>query len=411
MLKTWIVLKNELYTVVARRSFLLTLVLIPLIGFLVTMVVSWLQPQDSGGINPLLSFISNPATVGIEGYVDAGGIIAVLPKDLQPRLKPFAGEAQAKAAYQAGEISGYYLVSADYLATGEVVYARADYNPMTGLSQANAIKRAIEYNLVGQDQRLFARLQRPVNLEVVSTGNEPNRDSGNMLTFFMPYTICLFFYIMIFGTASLMLNSVTGEKQNRVLEILMTSVTPTELLAGKIVALGLTGLLQTVVWSSTGVALMQISGKSLGFSAAFQLPPSIIAWGALFFLLGYALYGSLMAGLGALVPNLKEASQATTVMIIPMMIPLVFVSALIGEPNGTIAIVLSLFPLSAPVAMMTRLAAGNVPVWQIITSAVLMVGMTFFVIRAVAGMFRAQNLLSGQGFSLKRFFRALAGKV
>ena len=103
---------------------------------------------------------------------------------------------------------------------------------------------------------------------------------------------------MIFGTASLMLNSITGEKQNRVLEILMTSVTPTQMLTGKIVALGLTGLLQTVVWSSAGLLLLRISGQSLGLPASFQLPVSILVWGAVFFLLGYGLYGSLMAGRG-----------------------------------------------------------------------------------------------------------------
>jgi ABC-2 type transport system permease protein len=394
-----------------RRSFILTLVLIPLVGFVFTFVAGELQPKDQNGSNPLANLVSSPTTVGVEGYVDASGIIKGLPKDLMPRLKAFDSEAQAKAAHAAGQISGYYLVSADYLTTGKVVYARSDYNPMTGMSQSNTIKRALEYNLVGQDFGLFARLQRPVNLEVISTANVPNRDSDNMLTFFLPYSIALFFYIMIFGSASLMLNSVTGEKQNRVLEILMTSITPTELLGGKIVALGLVGLLQTLVWSSAGVALLQISGKSLGLAAAFQLPPSIIGWGALFFLLGYALYGSLMAGLGALVPNLKEATQATTVMIIPMLIPLVFVSALIGEPNGAIAVVLSLIPLTAPVAMMTRLAAGSVPIWELITALVLMAVMTYFVIRAVAGMFRAQNLLSGQAFSLKRFFMALAGKA
>ena len=411
MKKTWIILKNELYTVIARRSFILTLILIPLVGFIITLVVSELQPKDAAGTNPLVNLISNPATVGLEGYVDASRIIKALPKDLIPRLKSFSSEADANKAFTAGEISGYYLISVDYLKTGNVVYARADYNPMTGLSQANAIGRAIDFNLVGQDFPLFARLQQPVNLEVVRTGNEPNRDSGNMLTFFLPYTIALFFYIMIFSSASLMLNSITGEKQNRVLEILMTSVTPTELLSGKIVALGLAGLLQTIVWSSAGVALLQVSGKSLGLPAAFQLPNSIIVWGGVFFLLGYALYGSLMAGLGALVPNLKEASQATTVMIIPMLIPLVFVSALISDSNGTIATVLSLIPLTAPVAMMTRLAAGTVPVWQVMLAIGLLVMMILLVIRAVAGMFRAQNLLSGQVFSLKRFFLALAGKA
>lgn len=411
MKKTWIILKNELYSVIVRRSFILTLILIPLTGFLITWVVSELQPKDAGDTNPLVNLISSPSTVGLEGYVDDSGIIKALPKDLVPRLKPFSSEADVKKAFAAGEITGYYLVSADYMKTGNVIYSSIDYNPMTGMSQANAIRRAIDFNLVGQDFSLFARLQHPVNLEVVSTGNEPNRDSGNMLTFFLPYTIALFFYIMIFGSASLMLNSITGEKQNRVLEILMTSVTPTQLLSGKIVALGMAGLLQTVVWSSAGVLLLQVSGESLGVASAFQLPTSIIVWAGVFFVLGYALYGSLMAGLGALVPNLKEASQATTVMIIPMLIPLAFVSVFVSDSNGTIAVILSLIPLTAPVAMMTRLAAGTVPVWEVILSVVLLVATIVLVIRAVAGMFRAQNLLSGQVFSLRRFFLALAGKA
>ncbi len=376
-----------------------------------TYVVSALQPEDAGGTNPLVDFISSPSTVGIEGYVDASGIIKALPKDLVPRLKSFSSEADAKNAYAAGEITGYYLVSADYLKTGNVIYAVGDYNPVTGKSQSNSIRRAIEFNMVGQDFGLFARLQHPVNLEVVSTTNEPNRDSGNMLTFFLPYTIALFFYIMIFGSASLMLNSITGEKQNRVLEILMTSVTPTELLAGKIVALGMAGLLQTMVWSSAGVALLQVGGDALGVASAFQLPPSFIVWAGIFFLLGYALYGSLMAGLGALVPNLKEASQATTVLIIPMLIPLVFVSVFVRDPNGVIAVILSLIPLTSPVAMMTRLSAGSVPIWEVVLSIVLLLATTVFVIRAAAGLFRAQNLLSGQAFSFKRFLFSLAGKA
>ena len=411
MNKTWIILKNELITVIARRSFILTLILIPLVGFAITFIVSALQPTEPGGTNLLGNLITTPVQLGLEGYVDASGIIKDLPKDLKPRLKVFASEADALNAYHAGEITAYYMVSADYLNTGKIVYARADYNPMSGINQSNAIRRALEYNLLGQDFTLLARVQNPMNVEVVSLGSAPNRDSGNMLTFFLPYAVTMLFYIMIFGTASLMLNSITGEKQNRVLEILMTSITPTQMLTGKIIALGLTGLLQTVVWSTAGLLLLRISGQSLGLAASFQLPVSIIVWGAVFFLLGYGLYGSLMAGVGALVPNLKEASQATTVMIIPMIVPLVFISNLISDSNGGLSVFLSLFPLTSPVAMMTRLSADNVPLWQLLVAVALLVGMIFLAIRAVAGMFRAQTLLSGQTFSIKLFFRALAGRA
>jgi ABC-2 type transport system permease protein len=208
-----------------------------------------------------------------------------------------------------------------------------------------------------------------------------------------------------------MLNSVTTEKQNRVMEMLIVSITPVQMLTGKIIALGLVGLFQTIVWTGAGYGLLKLTGMTMPSAAAFQLPVSILIWGGIFFVLGYALYGSFMAGVGALVPNLREASQATTVIIIPMIIPLIMLSALINDPNGTLSVVLSLFPLTAPVAMMTRLSAAEIPIWQPILASVLLAISAVLAVRAVAGMFRAQTLLAGQTFSLKLFIRALAGKA
>jgi ABC-2 type transport system permease protein len=136
----------------------------------------------------------------------------------------------------------------------------------------------------------------------------------------------------------------------------------------------------------------------------------MIGWGIVYFILGYTIYAALMAGLGALVPNLREASQATFLIILPMIIPLMFISLLINRPDAALSIGLSLFPLTSPVAMMTRLAATPVPFWQLGLAALLQALTAVFIIRLVAGMFRAQNLLSGQPFSVKVFLQALAGK-
>ena len=194
------------------------------------------------------------------------------------------------------------------------------------------------------------------------------------------------------------------------MEILMVSITPTQMLAGKIIALGLVGLLQTVIWMGTGYGLLLLGKTSFNLSAAFQLPISMLIWGIVFFILGYALYASFMAGVGALVPNLREASQATTVMIIPLVIPLMLLNVLINDPNGTISTVLSLFPLTSPVTMMTRLSAGNVPLWQPFLAAFILAITAYLAVRAVAGMFRAQTLLQGQTFNLRLFFGALLGR-
>ncbi len=410
MNKTLLVLKNEFITVVTRRSFILTLVLIPLIGFLVTLAVGALQSGSGGGGNPLTEIISPSLQNSFEGYVDSSGLVKDIPPLLIKRLRAFSSEKDAQTALRIGEITAYYLISPDYLQSGKVVYVRPDFNPVGGISQSYVINQLLEYNLLNGDMRLFNRMINSMNLETVSLSQQPARDSSNPLTFILPYIVTMFFYIVILTSASLLLSNVSHEKENRVIEIMMTSVTPLQMLTGKIIALGAAGLLQTVVWSGAGLLLLRFGGSNLNVPLAFQLPASFLVWGAVFFLLGYALYGSLMAGLGALVPNMREATQATTVIIIPLVLPLLLINNLINDPNGSLSVILSIFPLTSPVTMMTRLSAAHIPFWQPALAVGLLVLTVYIIIRAVAGMFRAQNLLSGQPFKLKFYFKELFGR-
>jgi ABC-2 type transport system permease protein len=413
MSKTYFVLKNELISVVMRRSFWLTLILLPVISFIVLMVVSALQksPEVSRAASPVLQMFAAPPGPTLEGYVDNSGLVKTLPPDNSDQLKAFPNQAEAERALQAGDIQAYYMISSDYLKSGQVTYVRLDYNPIGAIQHMSVIQQVLAYNLLYENMDLVERVEHPFNLEVVYLSDQPQRDPDNLLTFFMPYVVTILFYSIILNTSSLMLSSVTTEKQNRVMEILMTSVQPTQLLNGKIVALGLVGLFQTVIWSGAAYALLMLSGQRFSLPVSFQLPPQILLWGVLFFVLGYAVYGSLMAAIGALVPNLREASQATTVIMLPMIIPLVFIAVLIQKPNSAISIGLSLFPLTSPVTMMTRLTAGSVPLWQLLLAVLLLVLTAWFLLRATAGMFRAQTLLSGQEFKLKLLFMALIGKA
>ncbi len=410
MNKTLLVLKNEFISVVRRRSFILTLILIPLIGFLITLGVSLLQKGSGSNTDPLTEIISPGLQSSLEGYIDESGLVKTIPATLSKRLRAFPTEKDAQTALRIGEITAYYVISPDYLQSGKVLYVRPDFNPVGGLSQSWVIDQLLEYNLLNGDDRLFNRMTNAMNLETVSQTDQPARDSSNPLTFILPYIVTMFFYFVIFASASLLLSNISHEKENRVIEIMMTSVTPLQMLTGKIIALGAAGLLQTVVWSGAGLLLLRFGGTSLNVPLAFQLPASFLVWGAIFFILGYALYGSLMAGLGALVPNMREATQATTVMIIPMVLPLFFINNLINDPNGTLSLILSIFPLTAPVAMMTRLSAAQIPFWQPALAVALLVFAVYFVVRAVAGMFRAQNLLSGKPFKLNLYFKELFGR-
>lgn len=410
MNKTLLVLRHEVVTIISRPSFLFAVFGIPIIGALIFMIAGQLNKANPSQ-NVLTQLFSNPQTVQAEGYIDQSGIIKEIPSAVPANmLISYSDEASARQALEAGKISGYYIIAPDYVQTGKITAILSNFNPIGTSGQGSVLEYVLKVNLLGGNAQLAALLNGPTNLIVESQTQAPQREQSNMLTFFLPYAVTMLFYFIILSSASLLLSSVTKEKQNRVIEILMVSVTPRQLLTGKIIGLGLLGLLQTIVWVGTGRLLLAQSGSTFNLSSAFQLPAIFLVWGVIFFLLGYALYASLMAGLGALVPNMREASQATILVIFPLIIPIFLLSILINDPNGMLAIILSLFPFTSPVTMMLRLSAISVPIWQTLLSALILAVTAMLVVRAVARMFHAQTLLSGQPFSRKLFFDALLGR-
>lgn len=410
MAKILLVLRHEFLTMIRRPSFLFGMFGVPLIGVAAFFIAGAIN-RNSQAQSVLEEVVSGPQAEVTEGYVDLSGIIQTIPGSVpQGMLVAYPDEAAARTALQMSEISAFYLVPEDYLGSGDVIYIRPDFNPLGSSGQSQLFEWVLQVNLLGGDAALATLINGPLYLQETSQMPEPQRDEANMMTFFLPYGVTLLFYIVILGSASLLLSNVAKEKQNRVMEVLMSSVTPRQLLAGKIIGLGLLGLLQTLIWVGIGRLLLARSGETFNLPVAFQLPTSFLIWGLVFFLLGYAVYASLMAGLGALVPNLREASQSTFVVIFPLIIPMFLINVLISDPHGTISTLMSLFPLTAPVAMMTRLSAGGVPFWQPVLAAVLLSATAVLVVRSVARMFRAQTLLSGQSFNGRMFLKALLGK-
>ena len=413
MNKILLVLKNEIITLISRSSFWLAALGIPMVGALIFAGVSAID-KNAAATQTISQVFNSPQDSRPEGYVDLAGIIREIPASFPAgKFIAYPDEAAARQALQTGTISAFYVVSPDYVRTGRLTYIRPDFNPLASTgSQSGNFTWLLQVNLAGGDA-LFANLVNgPVKLDDVSLATAPQPDQKNALALWTPYIVTLLFYGLVLGASSLLLGNVTKEKENRIMEVLLTSVTPRQLLTGKILGLGIVGLGQTLLWLGTSYVLLNLSGRTFHLPSEIHLPISFLIWGLVFFLLGYAVYASLMAGLGALAPNLREASQATFVIMLPMMIPLFLSSSVfMEEPNGPIATALSLFPLSAPVAMMARLSAGGVAWWQAPLAALLLALTAALVLRAVAGMFRAQALLAGQGFKLKMYFQALIGRA
>lgn len=411
MKNTWLVLRQEVISTVTRRSFQLTAFGLPLVSALLFAAFLLLNRSAPGAVSGILN-PTQPSLTIPEGFVDLSGLIETIPDYVsEDDLRAYQDEASAKSATLSGEISAYYLIPEDYLASGQVVFVSSDFNPMDAFRGGSLIDQVLQVNLLEGDIHLANIVTNPFALQVMiqNPSNRLNQDSS--LAFFVPYSVMLLYYMLILMSAGFLVSSLNKERENRVLEIMLVTVTPRQLLGGKFIGLGLMGLLVNILWVGSAYGLMVLSGSTFQLPAEFQLAPYILVWGVVYFLLGYAVYASLLGAVGAMLPNLRETSQATMVVILPMIIPLMFISVLITQPNGLLAVGLSLFPLTAPVTMMLRLTIITVPAWQLLLSVVILLLTSIFILRAVASMFRAQTMLSGQPLSLRNIYRMILGQV
>lgn len=398
------IIRFELVTLLSRKSYRRIVLFVPVIGFLfysgALLINRGIAPEG------VADLFSQSNSVSRQGIIDQSGLITSIPVYIQEDIFVIEGEISAREMMRDGEISAFFMIDKDYLENGRVDFIQLNYNFLATQAETKNLATVITKNLF-VNKITSNRYLHPMELITVRLGEQVEKDFGGPDQFWLPYTIMMLFYILIIGASSLMLNSITNEKKNRVIEILLTSVSPIEMLIGKTIALGLAGLLQTTVWFTSGFILLNLAGRSFSLPEAYSLPPSLLGWGIVFFILGYALYSSLMAGLGALVPNPKEGSQATIVVIFPLIIPLFFSSLVATTPNALLFVIFSIFPLTSPVSMVSRMSATSVPHWQIFLSIIVLIITEFFAIKSVARIFRAQSLLSGKPFKAKEFILAL----
>jgi ABC-2 type transport system permease protein len=348
------------------------------------------------------------------GLVDEAGIIAEMPAEFPPDLfLPYADEATARAALEADEIEQYVHISADYVATGDVTVYDKDFRILaSGENMGAAFHSANEWmlaylinlNLTG-DAQLVSVLRDPVpaayaERHVINPPVETDesvRALGEVVARVMPY---MFYFIMLVGS-SYLLRSVAAEKENRTVEVLLLSLHPRQLMMGKILGLSAVTLLQLGIWLGGGMLILNRGAVLLDVSG-FTFPAGFIVWAILFLALGFLLFASVMAAAGAIAPTAREGNQVAWLLIIPLMPTLMFSQLFVEEPNNPLTLVLSLFPFSAPSAMLTRLAVGEVPLWQIIVSLAGLALTTYLMVVLAGRFFRAGNLLSDASFNWRR---------
>ncbi len=428
MKKTILVIRQELINTFSRRSYLVVAIGIPILSVLILGGIKLIQSQ-SGNENTISTSPAEEWQMEIEGYVDQSGLIQIVPEDLpKGHLIAYENEDQAKQALASGEISAYYIIPADYVDTGKVFYVFPDNKTLIDDGQNWVIKWTLMVNLLGGDLETAGRIWNPVSElreQDISTsaaeGNTTPSDAcsrpgsacqSNDLIRYIPSIMAALFFVTFMNSSTMLFSSVAIEKENRTLEVILLSISPRQLLAGKSIGLAIAGLIQTVVWLGAVYTIFNIGGSTLNLPEGFTFPVNIVLWSLIFFLGGFGIYASLMAGVGALVPKIKEAGAANLIVLSPLLLGyLIGIMAPIAESaEAVLPIILSFFPLTAPIVMVMRLTNSFVPFWQSLLSLGLILATNILVIRATASIFEAQNLLSGQPFSVKRYFQLLLNR-
>jgi ABC-2 type transport system permease protein len=403
MRNTWIVLEHEVKTTLAKRSFWLTTFLFPLLILVLTLLPRLLAGNAIEASQQAL--LAPPAADGRHpaiGYVDLSGLVQRIPPDLPPDLlQRFEDEAAALAALQAGEVFQVYLAPADFMQSGALVAIPSQFSPLADPSDFDLMEYLLAYNLLG-DADLARRVLWPGGSSPEVTLLAPANRPVSALDFGLTYAVMFILFFTITLSSGYMLQSVAKEKENRTAEVLLLSLSPVQLMLGKILGLGAVALLQMGVWLGGGLLLLDQGQALLGPAGAASLPDGFAAVTMLYFLLGYALYASALGALGALAPSLREGSQYTFILLLPLLAPIMLNSVFVEAPDGPVATAFSLFPLTSPTAMPTRLVAGAVPAWQVLLGLGLLAVTALAFVLLAARFFRADTLLSHAALDWRR---------
>lgn len=395
MLKMWLVAKREYLYNLKRRSFLFAAFGIPLFIVVVMLIVSVFTANSSGDL----------ASVGKVGYLDLSGVLSQAV-DKPDSFVAYNTEEEASHALQDKTLGAYFVLPKDYMNNGQVRLYNFSTSP-------DALKSAINdfllANLSAGRTGLLSRerVKHPVTLTVHLEDSGRTVQEGAILgLFFAPLIFTVVFMMASQITSGFLMGGVVEEKTNRIMEVLMTSITPLQLLAGKLIGLGVLGLTQLAVWGVVAAIVLRF-GNTIPFLSAVVLPADLLVVAVIYFLLGYFFLAGIMAGIGAVAGSEEESRQYSGIFSIVLAIPFFAIVTFIQDPNGTLPVVLSLIPFTAPLSMILRMSFGVVPLPQILLSVAVMIASTSLVVWLSARVFRWGLLMYGKRFTPRQLWQVI----
>jgi len=398
MLKTWQIIKYEYRRHVFQKRFLFSLLSLPLAAvamILVALVVGF------------FSFDRTPV-----GFIDRPGVIQDVNQGREEgsifepviEFNAYQEQDQAQADLEAGEIQAYYVIPENYPQSPEIELVYYD-QPGSGIrSQFNSIIRNNLNTFEGLGPQVRQRLQQGGTVTVTSLDGSREMREDQWFMIFTPFIAGIMFVIVVMTSGGYLLQAVVEEKENRTMEIVITSVTPNQLMTGKIIGNIAVGLTQLVIWLIFGWLAILVGGFFWQPLQAFAIPTDFALVLVFMLLPAFIMVSAIMAAIGSTMTEMQEAQQVSGLFSLPIMIPYYISSTLMMNPNGTLAKALSYFPLTAPITVLMRMAFTVVPPWQIAISVAILVLFAVFAIWFAGRAFRMGMLRYGKKLTIKEIF-------
>jgi ABC-2 type transport system permease protein len=400
MNKMMLVAQYEYKRHVFRRGFWIGIFAVPL-GMLLAIGLSMFFSFSAADKRPI-------------GIVDELQLIKTFPvyekgdifSEPQPEFKPFPDEKSARAALDAGQIQAYAFIPTAYTSTYKIDYLFD--KPITSSIQSSLSRLLRDSLMQGKAIPNLASIQRGTEFTFQSLDGTKTSSQYDWVKIIVPIATGLLFFITVMLSGGYLLRAIVEEKENRTMEMMITSTSPTELIGGKIVGdlgIGLTQMLMWVLMIAGGTFIFR---SKLTFLAHINLDWRYAAVTLLFMLIGYVFICALMGMMGATITSTQESQQFMGLIIMPMMLPYYLASVFITSSNSIIPRILSFFPLSAPLAVPLRMGFTTVPTWEIVVSLVILLAFGILTIWLAGKAFRLGMLSYDQKVPLKMLFQKKA---
>ena len=405
MQKVLTIALHEYWVNVRRPDFIIVTLLVPALGIIGLLVSVFFGRQAGGAVVRL--FDDGPQRAAL---VDQSGRFTPILPQFHEEFIPYSDEAVARSALDNETVRRVIVIPSTYPESGDVTVVSAD-SRFSG-SGTSGLRSFFMAHLVQEidDETLRARLTDPydVQIEYINEGGQTAGGvAGEVLSFVVPFLFGILLVVSIFISSGYLLRSVAEEKSSRVIEIVLSSVTPQQFLGGKILGMGALGLTQVFVWMASALGL----GGGLALLAGIVLPfftrVDVFALSLVYYILGFAVYAVLIGAVGTLGSNFQESQQITAVFTLMATVPMMLTGVIFTNPNMMLIRVLSWFPLTAPTAMMLRLPLADVPWIDVVGSIVVLLATVPLVIWLGGKVFRVGMLMYGKRPGIVEIVRLL----